>query len=207
MAIVKCKYCGKQFDRATQPFVQIPWGQNFRYAHPECEPDKTKPVLNCVCHICGKGDIKDNLENMPGNKHLWVHHDCLANYKPTEQEQLEWYIMKLFQTDLVGTPIKRAIKMYNEQYHYSFKAMRHTLEWWYEIEKNDINKANGNINIIPYVIDRAKAYWKAKEAAAEANKNVEIKPIQDIKVKLKTPQRQRFHTVDMSFLEEDADGE
>lgn len=207
MAIVKCKYCGKEFDRATQSFVQIPWGKTFRYAHPWHEECKDKPVYNRVCHICGKGDIDANLINMPGNTKLWVHPDCLANYKPTELEQLEWYIMKLFGTDIVGTPIKRNIKIFNEQYHYSYKAIRHTLEWWYEVEKNDINKANGNINIVPYVIERAKAYWQTKEKAETANKNIEIKPTENITVKLKTPQRQRFHTLDLSFLEEDVDGE
>ena len=70
-----------------------------------------------------------------------------------------------------------------------------------------MRKANGNIHIVPYIIDKAKAYWKTKEQAEVANKDIEIKPAEDIKVKLKTPQRQRFRSVDLSFLEEDVDGE
>jgi len=207
MAIVKCKYCGKEFDRAKESFVQYPFGSRFRYAHDICEPNKELKRYNRTCHVCGKADDNENLINMPGVTNLWVHPDCLKSYHPTEQEQLDWYLMKLFGWDFVPVPVKKTIKTYNEKYNYSFKAIRHTLEWWYEIEKNDIRKANGNIHIVPYIIDKAKAYWKTKEQAEVANKDIEIKPAEDIKVKLKTPQRQRFRSVDLSFLEEDVDGE
>lgn len=203
MAIVKCKYCKQEFDRTKEPFVQYKAGQVFRYAHDACEPNKELPRYNYVCHICGKADIKDNLQNMPGNSRLWVHPECFMNYQPTEMEKLEWYLMKLFNWDVVPIPVKRTIKIYNEKYKYTPRAIRHTLQYWYEVLHNDIRLANGNIHIVPYVIDRAKEYWQIKAQAEEKNKNIEIKPIEEVKVKLKTPQRQRFRTVDLSFLEED----
>ena len=40
MATVKCKYCGKQFDREKEPYVQIPYGtKSFRYGHSSCYID------------------------------------------------------------------------------------------------------------------------------------------------------------------------
>ena len=40
MAIVKCKYCGKQFDREKEAYIQIPYGQkSFRYGHANCYID------------------------------------------------------------------------------------------------------------------------------------------------------------------------
>ena len=40
MAIVKCKYCNKQFDREKVPYVQIPYGpKSFRYGHSACYID------------------------------------------------------------------------------------------------------------------------------------------------------------------------
>jgi len=39
MAQVKCKYCGKQFDREKEPYIQIPYGKTFRYGHANCYID------------------------------------------------------------------------------------------------------------------------------------------------------------------------
>ena len=39
--------------------------------------------------------------------------------------------------------------------------MLKTLEWWYEIKKNPIDKANGGIGIIPFVYQEAYNYYKA----------------------------------------------
>lgn len=36
-----------------------------------------------------------------------------------------------------------------------------TLKYWYEIEKNSIEKANGGIGIVPFVYRDAEKYWKS----------------------------------------------
>jgi hypothetical protein len=36
MATVKCKYCGEQFDKEKEPYIQIPAGSRFRHAHAKC---------------------------------------------------------------------------------------------------------------------------------------------------------------------------
>lgn len=206
-AMVKCYVCERMFDRANEPYVQKQRGKTFRYAHPDCEPDQPVCYPEDRCAICGKADKVFKVDWLP-NTTLKAHEECLANYHPDDKQQLIDYCRSLFgKNDLSETPILHQIKVYKEQNHYGYSAMRKTLMWWYEIEGNDISKANGNIRIIPYIIDRAKAYWKTRESAVEVNKDIDIKPTENITVKLKTPQRQRFHTLDLSFLEEDVDGE
>lgn len=203
MAEVTCKYCKEKFDRNEKPFIQYKLGSTWRYAHPDCEHDKTLPVYDGVCHICQHGDLKANMINLPGSKKIWVHEKCLQTYQPTDKELLEWYILGLFNIDTLTGPIRRNIKTYHDDYHWSYTAIRHTLEWWFEIEKNDIGKANGNINIVPYVVERAKKYWQTKKQADEVNKDIQIKPMEEVKVTIKQPQRQRFHSNSFSFLDEE----
>lgn len=36
-----------------------------------------------------------------------------------------------------------------------------TLKYWYGVKKNNTDKSNGGIGIVPYVYDEAKKYWKS----------------------------------------------
>lgn len=203
MAEVTCKYCKQKFDRTKEKFIQYKTGGTRRYAHPTCEPDKSLPVYERVCHICQDAGMKDEFINLPGSKQLWVHPQCLEKYKPNDRELLEWYILGLFNIDTLTGPIRRNIKIYHDDYKWSYTAIRHTLEWWFDIEKNDVDKANGNINIVPYVIERAKKYWQTKHQADEANKDIEVKPMENVKVAIKAPKRERFRSNSFSFLDEE----
>ena len=207
MALVKCIFCGETFDREQEEFCQFPRGKSMRYAHPYHEQCKGLPIYGHVCYICGKADELKNLTPFLKVDGLYAHPDCIATDAPDERELLNRCVMRLFNKKRVPTNILKQIKTFNEQYRYSFRAIRHTLEWWYDIEQNDIKKANENIGIVPFVIARAKTYWQAKETAVEKNKDIVITPAVDIKVQIKTPQRQRFRTMNLNFLEEAADGE
>ena len=208
-AMVKCYVCGEMFDRANNPYVQKQLGEKrFRYAHPDCEP--TKPILfpNDRCDICGRADNSFKIDFLP-NTTLKVHPECLQNYQPDEKQKLIDYCRSLFgKDDLAHTPILRTIKIYNEQNHYSFSAIRKTLMWWYDIKGNDVSKANGNIRIVPYIIDQARDYWKTREQADQSNEKIDIKPIEEVKISIRQPKRERFHTSSFNFLdEENANGQ
>ena len=80
--------------------------------------------------------------------------------------------------------------------------------WWYDIKGNDISKANGNIRIVPYIIDQARDYWKTREQADQSNEKIDIKPIEEVKVAIRQPKRERFRTSSFNFLdEENANGQ
>lgn len=202
-AMVKCYVCGKMFDRANEPYVQRQHGQRFRYAHPECDPNKPVLYAKDRCDICGRADNSFKINFLP-NTSLKVHPECLQNYNPDERQKLIDYCRTLFgKDDLSLTPILRTIKVFNEQNHYSFSAIRKTLMWWYDIKGNDISKANGNIRIVPYVIDQARAYWKTREQAEKSNQNIEVKPVENIKISIRQPKRERFHSDSFNFLDEE----
>lgn len=54
MATVKCKYCGKQFDRTKEPYIQVPYGEkSFRYGHGNCYIDAVNKQIEKVNILFG----------------------------------------------------------------------------------------------------------------------------------------------------------
>lgn len=45
----------------------------------------------------------------------------------------------------------------------TYQGIYLTLKYWYQIKRNDVDKANGGIGIVPYVYDDAKKYWNSVE--------------------------------------------
>ena len=88
-----------------------------------------------------------------------------ANKEQTQAEkdydQLILYIRKILKESYVDAKVKKQIMDFKKQYNYTFSGMLKTLEWWYEIKKNPIDKANGGIGIIPFVYQEAYNYYKA----------------------------------------------
>ena len=78
-----------------------------------------------------------------------------------DYEQLILYIRKILKESYVDNKVKKQIMNYKKQYNYTYSGMLKTLQWWYEIEKNPIDKANGGIGIIPFVYQDAYNYFKA----------------------------------------------
>lgn len=204
-AIVTCKYCKEKFDRDKEEFCQYPAGTKFRYAHSKCEPDLSiqRFKKGDVCYICGKCTYGKKLIPFLNNK-LFVHEDCLNNDTPTEQELLNRTILRLFNCERVPTLILKTIKNFIASYNYTYSGIRKTLEYWYDIEKKDINKANNNINIVPYIYNKAKEYYKTKWMAERANKNIIIPQEKNIvKIEIKEPERKEKKKKKFSFLDEE----
>ena len=97
---------------------------------------------------------------------------------------------------------KPSVKIYQQMNSYyergiSYADMLLTLKYFYEIEKNDVNKSQGGIGIIPYALDRAKEYISLEEI--EKNKLIEkferkateIKETKTIIVKEKPKEKNR----------------
>jgi hypothetical protein len=42
---------------------------------------------------------------------------------------------------------------------YTYSGIKRTLEYFYEVKKNSIEKANGGIGIVPWVYEEAKRYY------------------------------------------------
>lgn len=130
--IVKCKYCGIQFNRNAEPFIEV---GGRRYAHKECAEKHQASISQ---------EEKDYLE-------------------------LEKYIKKIFNKNVLTAKIKKQIKDYREQYNYTYSGMQKTLYWWFELKKNSIEKANDGIGIVPFVYQDACDYFYRLYLAKIAN--------------------------------------
>ena len=74
-----------------------------------------------------------------------------------EKKQLTDYICELFNYKKPSVKIYQQMASYYE-YGVSYADMLLALKYFYEIKKGDINKSQGGIGIIPYVINEAKEF-------------------------------------------------
>jgi len=79
-----------------------------------------------------------------------------------DRKKLCDYICELFNYKKPSGKIYQQMSAYYDR-GISYSDMLLTLKYFYEIEKGDINKSQGGIGIIPYVIDRAKEYTTLTE--------------------------------------------
>ena len=74
-----------------------------------------------------------------------------------EKKQLTDYICELFNYKKPSVKIYQQMASYYE-HGVSYADMLLALKYFYEIKKGDINKSQGGIGIIPYVINEAKEF-------------------------------------------------
>lgn len=133
--LVKCKYCGNQFDRNKEPYVEV---SARRYAHKECAEKQRQSIS------------KEELDYM----------------------ELEKYIKKLFNMNVISAKVRKQIKDYRQTYGYTYTGIQKTLYWWFEIKRNSIEQANEGIGIVPYVYKEAHDYYYRLYLAKMANEMV-----------------------------------
>lgn len=133
-----------------------------------------------ICKYCTKKFDRDKEPFVQVSARRYAHKKCAENYENNKtqeqknQEQLEEYIMKLFNEPYINARIQKQLKEYQEQYHYTYSGMLKTLIWWFEVKGNSIEKANGGIGIIPYVYEQACNYYYALYLAKLANEEKDI---------------------------------
>lgn len=122
-----------------------------------------------------------------------------------DKEALENYIINLFKIDYINPRIRKQIKEYVEDYHFTYSGILNTLKYWYEIKKNDIAKSNGALGIVPYVYQQAYDYFYSLWLAHEKNKNKEfttyIPTVREVHIPV--PERKILKKNKFSFLDEE----
>lgn len=134
---VKCRWCGQHFD--TDSLSEHEWIMPSRnqYYHTKCWSDKQngkiRPEENQDGFLVWKLNIFDFIERD-------LKGDC--NY----------------------TRITQQMKQYKNQFpHWTYKGMFFALKWFYEIKRNNWDKANGGLGILPYIYDEGTEYWRQQE--------------------------------------------
>ena len=131
------------------------------------------------------------------------------NQKLEKEEQdkiaLENYIMKMFNTTYIDPRIRKQIKQYIEDYHYTYSGIHKSLTYFYEIKGNSIDKANGGIGIVPYIYQKAYQYYFSLWEAQQKNKDVVIEEyVPTVKeIIIPPPQRKTKKRKLFTFLDEE----
>lgn len=220
MATVTCKYCGKKFDRQKEPYIQIPLGSVFRYAHSQCYLDAVNngkeknryeiydPKKFTNCFWCSKAILptdKDviELKDMYGR---YAHKDCAAKHPADDIERLKVFIIQLYgcKDDSSWPRLMLQAQTIAKDYNFTYSGMMKSLEYFYRVKKNPIDKTKG-IGIIPYVYKQAKDYYYSLFLAQQANQDKDISQYipKDIEVHITPPQREIKRRELFTFLDED----
>lgn len=85
------------------------------------------------------------------------------------------------------------IKKYLQDYpNYTYSGIRRTLQYFYEVKKNPIEKSNGGIGIVPWVYEDAKRYYYNQWLLSQKNSDKDIKKYipKERKITIQSPKRQ-----------------
>ena len=98
------------------------------------------------------------------------------------------------------------IKKYmQDQPEYTYSGIRRTLEYFYDIKKNDISKANGNIGIVPWIYEEAKRYYYNQWLLSQKNADKDIAQYKPkiVEIVIKPPQREPKKRRLFTFLDKE----
>ena len=101
--------------------------------------------------------------------------------------------------------INKNIKKYREEYNYTYSGIHKALIYFFEIKGNSIEKANGNIGIVPYVYKDAFNYYYSIWEANQKNgtKKIEDYLQEEHVITIQSPQRKIKQRKLFTFLDEE----
>lgn len=116
--------------------------------------------------------------------------------------------MNLFGVDFINARIQKQIKEYIKTYNYTYSGMLRSLEYFYGIKKNNIEKANGGLGIIPYIYQEAYNYYYTLWLANQRNEHKDLQEYYNPEiheVKISIPKKKIKKRKIFAFLDEEED--
>ena len=165
-----------------------------------------------ICTICKKRFDRDKYPAVLISSRRYAHALCAGalSEKEKKQEQdrqdLEQYIIKLFNLEHIDGKITLQIKRYLQEHpDYTYSGIKRTLEYFYAIKKNPIKNANWGIGIVPWVYDEAKRYyynqWLLSQKNSDKNISEYVPKVRNITIK--PPKREPKKRKIFTFLDEE----
>ena len=151
-----------------------------------------------TCAICKKRFDRDKYPTVLVSSRRYAHAICAGTLSKEEEQKekdrqgLEEYIIKLFNLEHMDGKITLQIKRYLQEHpEYTYSGIRRSLEYFYEIKKNPIDKANGGIGIVPWIYEEAKRYYYNQWLLSQKNVNKDVsKYVPKVKeIVIKPPKR------------------
>lgn len=140
------------------------------------------------CPECGMFNDKENT----------VHHNskyyCKVCYENRTRESQDYkdlidYICELYKIDAPTGWMLKQIKDFKEQFNYTYRGIKTTLHYFYELQKgNDVSDSMG-IGIVPFIYEEAKKFYIDKKAVKDSVIGCDLEDLQSRKriVKMRKP--------------------
>ena len=106
------------------------------------------------CPFCNN-EVKEEEAIYNTNTKRYYHENCYNIL--LDRKKLINYICELFNYKKPSVKVYQQMSSYYER-GISYSDMLLSLKYFYEIKKGDINKSQGGIGIIPYVLEEAKSF-------------------------------------------------
>ena len=144
-----------------------------------------------TCAICKEKFDRDKYPAVLVSSRRYAHASCAGALSPEESKkqkdlkELEEYVINLFELDHMDGRITLQIKKYMQDHpDYTYSGIKRTLQYFYEIKGNPIDKTKVGIGIVPWVYDEAKRYyynqWLLSQKNADKNIQAYIPKVKEI---------------------------
>lgn len=138
------------------------------------------------CPYCeqrfNRNDINIKVKQISAKR--YAHHDCWQKYMDSltqeEKDQINFYnyVKTLFKENYNYILTKKLAERYVKENSYTYSGMLKSLKWYYEIQNNSTDEANGTIGIIPYIYNQALQYYYKLYEATMINRNLDLMELQ-----------------------------
>lgn len=119
------------------------------------------------CPACGT--FNDKEITIYYNQHYYCE-VCYENKKQEAEDYKELinYICELYNIDSPTGWILKQIKEYKNQYSYSYRGMKTTLDYFYNIKQEEEPEDGMGVGIIPFVYEEARRFYIDKKAIKDS---------------------------------------
>ena len=164
------------------------------------------------CIYCKQSFDRDKIPFVQVSERRYAHKDCHERGKDKKEKDeldrlaLEDYISKHICPEGYVTPrVRKQMQSYIKNYNYTYSGMLKALVYFYEVQGNSYEKANGGIGIIPYTYSNAYQYYFAIWLANNNNSKINFEDfnIKQSLVKINPPKRKKKRKKLFSFLDKE----
>lgn len=134
------------------------------------------------CSICNVEFDRDRIQAVKVSARRYAHYDCkpdgelvplAANVDPDQVKLLD-YIKGLLGESYNAARVRKQLKDYIENDHFTYSGILGSLVYWYEVKGNSIEKANGGIGIVGFIYNDARSYFARIQSANDINEEEDI---------------------------------
>lgn len=128
------------------------------------------------CPECGTYNDKENTVYHNSKYYCKI---CFENKQKEAQDyqNLVAYICELYQIEAPTGWMLKQIKDYKEQFNFTYRGIKTTLHYFYEIQEGNSVEDSMGIGIVPFVYDEAKRFYIEKKAVKDSLKDCDLEEI------------------------------